>query len=323
MNKRPGLSVMDCLGRFYACNLVWGHRYARKRGVNIMTNEELVTRIKAGIDTADNMLALWQQCRLFIHSIALRYHGKAELEDLEQEGYLALYDAVDGYDADMGYKFLTYAERWMRQRMVRYIQNNGTVRIPVHEGEKIREYRQLVNAFLLHHGRKPTRREIALNMGLSDKMVASLEKAAQMAQIGSLDSCLVEDGGTLGDIIPCDTDIEAEVLEEMQQEQLQEVIWALVDELPGQQGCVLRQRFQESKTLKATGDQLGITVDQTRQMEYKALRSMEHSRNARLLRSYLTGEDAYSMGIVGNGVVRYKSTWTSSTERAAIKGIMG
>lgn len=288
-----------------------------------MSNEELVIRIKSGIDTADNMLALWQQNRRFIHSIAKHYQGKAELEDLEQEGYLALYDAVDGYEVDKGYKFLTYAERWIRQRMVRYIQNNGTVRIPVHEGEKIREYRQLVNAFLLHHGRKPSRSEIALNMGISGKMVASLEKAALMAQIGSLDSCLVEDGATVGDIIPCDTDIEAEVLEEMKHEQLQEVIWTLVDALPGQQGYVLRQRFREGKTLKATGDKLGITVDQARQMEYKALRNMEHSRNARLLCSYLTGEDAYSMGIVGNGAKRFNTTWTSSTERAAIKGIMG
>lgn len=288
-----------------------------------MSNEELVIRIKVGIDTADNMLALWQQNRRFIHCIAKHYQGKAELEDLEQEGYLALYDAVNGYDTSKGYKFLTYAEKWIRQRMMRYIQNNGMVRIPVHEDEKIREYRKIVNAFLIYRGRKPLRHEIALNMGVSDKIVNSLEKAAEMTQIGSLDSYITEDGGTVEDIVSCDTDIEAEVLEEMQQEQLREVIWTLVDALPEQQGHVLRQRFQEGKTLKATGDILGITVEQSRQMEYKALRNMEHSRNARFLRSYLTGEDAYSIGIVGNGAERFNTTWTSSTERAAIRGVTG
>ena len=71
-----------------------------------MTNEELAIRIKAGIDTADNMLQLWEQTRRFIRRIASRYVGAAELEDLEQEGYLALYDAVDGYRPDLGCKFL-------------------------------------------------------------------------------------------------------------------------------------------------------------------------------------------------------------------------
>lgn len=134
-----------------------------------MTNEELVTRIKAGIDTADNMLALWQQNRCYIHSIAKRYQGNAEIDDLEQEGYLALYDAIDGYNVDSGYKFLTYATRWVRQRMTRYIQNNGTVRIPVHEGEKLREYKKLVNAYRIRLGRKPSRHEIADNMCISYK----------------------------------------------------------------------------------------------------------------------------------------------------------
>lgn len=60
-----------------------------------MTNEELAIRIKAGIDTADNMLQLWEQTRRFIRRIASRYVGAAELEDLEQEGYLALYWIVN------------------------------------------------------------------------------------------------------------------------------------------------------------------------------------------------------------------------------------
>ena len=85
-----------------------------------MTNEELAIRIKAGIDTADNMLQLWQQTRRFIRRIASRYVGAAELEDLEQEGYLALYDAVDGYRPDLGCKFLTYAEYWIKQRLLQY-----------------------------------------------------------------------------------------------------------------------------------------------------------------------------------------------------------
>lgn len=78
-----------------------------------MTNEELAVRIKAGLDVTENMLDLWQQNKRFIYKIAKKYSGHAELEDLEQEGYLALYDAVDGFDPSKGVRFLTYASYWI------------------------------------------------------------------------------------------------------------------------------------------------------------------------------------------------------------------
>ena len=62
-----------------------------------MTNEQLVIRIKAGEDVAGNMEQLYSQVRRFIHTVAWKYRDSGELEDLEQEGYLALYPAIDGY----------------------------------------------------------------------------------------------------------------------------------------------------------------------------------------------------------------------------------
>ncbi len=47
-----------------------------------MTNEQLVIRIKAGVDVAENMLRLWRQCRRFIFKTANRYRGCAEEDDL-------------------------------------------------------------------------------------------------------------------------------------------------------------------------------------------------------------------------------------------------
>ena len=95
-----------------------------------MTNEELVIRIKAGDNVPENMLQLWRQTKGFVYLVARRYQGQADMDDLGQEGYLALYDAVNGYEADLGYKFLTYAENWIKRRMVRYIQNSGMIKTP-------------------------------------------------------------------------------------------------------------------------------------------------------------------------------------------------
>lgn len=286
-----------------------------------MTNEELVARIKANIDTAENMLALWEQNRRFIHVMALKYKGYAEPDDLEQEGYLALNDAVRLYDSALGVPFINYAARWIKHRMLRYIQNSGTVRIPVHEGEKLKEYKRLVNAYHIRLGRKPTRHELARDMNLSYKMIANLEETDNLSRLRSLDSLMTaeEDGITVGDLVPDDVNIEADVLENVQQEQLRAVLWPLVDALPDNQGKVLRQRFQDNRTLRETGESIGATVEQTRQLEAKALRGLRCSRSAGLLRAFLTDEKIYSMGVRGNGVGNFNRTWTSSTEKAALK----
>lgn len=108
-----------------------------------MTNEELVALIQAGENVAENMELLYDQIKGLICSIAWRYRNAGEIEDLEQEGFLALYSAVDGFDPAAGCRFSSYAEKWIRQRMIRYIQDCGScLRIPVHCLEKIQKYKR-------------------------------------------------------------------------------------------------------------------------------------------------------------------------------------
>lgn len=130
-----------------------------------LTNEQLVIRIKAGEDVAGNMEQLYNQVRRFIHVLAWKYRDSGELEDLEQEGYLALYPAIDGYDPAQGVKFLTYAEYHIKQRMRRYLQMNGScLRLPVHCLEKVQQYKRFCSSFQQEYGREPLDREAAANL---------------------------------------------------------------------------------------------------------------------------------------------------------------
>lgn len=133
-----------------------------------LSNEHLVARIRAGEDMAGNMKQLYSQVRRFIHAVAWKYRDSGELEDLEQEGYLALYPAIDGYDPAQGVKFLTYAKYHIRQRMRRYLQMNGScLRIPIHCLEKVQRYKRLCNAFNREYGRVPSGREAATLMRIT------------------------------------------------------------------------------------------------------------------------------------------------------------
>lgn len=282
------------------------------------TNEELVARIKAGINVADNMLRLWNQTKRFIRLLAKRYEGQAELEDLEQEGYLALYDAIDGYDSGKGVKFLTYAEYWIKRRMTRYIQSNTAVRLPANEWGNAREYRKTVNAFQVYLGRKPTRNEIAYNMGLSVEQVAQIEKNVRMERIASLESPLFDEAdGTLGDTVASGTDVEGDVLDDVQAQHLNAELWAAVDLLPEEQADIIRMRYKGSKTVREIGELIGLTGGKVRRLEVKALRELRHSDLIYPFCEYLP--DAIGSGVYYGGVGQFNHTWTSSTERAALK----
>lgn len=65
-----------------------------------MTNEEIVMLIKNGTETKKNMGMLYEKNIGMIKKIALSYRGYSELEDLMQEGYIGLNEAVLRYEPD-------------------------------------------------------------------------------------------------------------------------------------------------------------------------------------------------------------------------------
>lgn len=290
-----------------------------------MTNEQLVIRIKAGEDVAENMEQLFKQVRRFIHAIAWRYQESGEMEDLGQEGYLALYPAIDGYDPERGAKFLTYAEYHIRQRMTRYLQQNGSaLRIPVGQDERIRKYRRFCNSFQLEHGRKPSDRETAALMGFTLEQVRDIQETACMAVLASLDSPVTGiDGGegtTVGDLVPSGEDLEDDVLQRLDYERLRSVLWECVDSLEGQQPEVIRRRFQGRQTFREIGEQWGTDIGEIRKQESKALRELRKHSNSSRLRPFLPEEhDPYGYLWRNTGVESFSRTWTSSTERAAME----
>ena len=79
-----------------------------------MTNEQLVARIQAGEDVSENMSQLYDQVKDFIRSIAWKYRNSAELDDLEQEGYLAVsYTHLTDYELKIFAKVLHVNVEWL------------------------------------------------------------------------------------------------------------------------------------------------------------------------------------------------------------------
>lgn len=285
-----------------------------------MTNEQLVIRIKAGEDVSENMLQLWQRVKSFIHVLARRYQGMAELDDLEQEGYLALYPAIGGYDPQKGVKFLTYAEYHISQAMSRYIlANKNSLRLSYHSYEMISKYRRFANLFLQRYGQEPSDECAAYYLCLTQNEIREVRRNMLLDNMKSLDMSLVdEEDTTIGEIIPSGENLEEDAANRLDLEQLRAVLWPMVDRLPDRQPVVIRMKYQQCMTLKEIGEAYGMTTEAIRQLDRKGMRTLRRFCNTRQLKAFLP-ETAEAQAYRGSGVDQFNRTWTSSTERVALQ----
>ena len=146
-----------------------------------------------------------------------------------------------------------------------------------------------------------------------------------MAKIGSLDVPIGEDEDcSLYELIPGSIDeeeqVESMVLEKVQKEELCAVLWPLVDSLTDTQAKTIRARYQDNMTFREIAEDQGVSVEMARQRERQGLRELRKPSKSKLLRPFLPDDNRiYSMGLQGNGVGSFNCTWTSSTERAALR----
>ncbi len=77
-----------------------------------MSNEELAIEIRTG--KTELQSTLWMQIKGFIIQEAARFYfkcpgiGGVEIEDLVQSAYFAMLSAIDAFEENSGYKFLTF-----------------------------------------------------------------------------------------------------------------------------------------------------------------------------------------------------------------------
>lgn len=289
-----------------------------------MTNEQLAACIKAG--ETDRMEELYSQVRRFIHGIAWKYRTAAELEDLKQEGFLALYDAVRGYEPEAGNSFLGYAAYWIEARIRRFIQKNSSLRVPSGRQEKAGQLTRFREEFEKENGRKPTEWETCCFLRITLEEYQEREKTAFLGHCMSLDAPITDQEGeglTLADTVAASGNLEEDTVERMHAQELKETLWGMVDSLEEKQPEIIRARYQEGKTLREIAEAQGIQVEAVRQQQNKALRTLRNPRNANRLRILWEDDKIYQMALKGNGAKRFRETWTSSTERAALSLLEG
>ena len=287
---------------------------------NDRTNECIVAAVQAGDSEAENMLQLWKQNKGFIAMIARRYSAGAEMEDLEQEGYIALCEAVQHYDPARGMSFISYAAFWIKRRMRICADSSRTVRLSFNAGDEVRQYQKIMREYRQEYGCDPSDWELCGFLYVSREKLDQIRKAAQMGNIRSLDEPVQGMDGdiSLGDTVASGEDAVEDAIREIDKEQMKRELWLAVDQLPGNLPAAVRLRYENGLTLEKTGQALGVNRERARQLESKAMRILRQPHRCRTFRVYF--EEYLSAAPVHHvGVRRYLETWESEVEREALR----
>ena len=211
-------------------------------------------------------------------SVAREYAGRGvPLLDLIQEGSIGLIVAAKKFDYTMEYRFSTYATKWIRQRITRYLTDHGgLIRVPAHTAERMRKVTAAKNALIQENGEEPTEDEVAARTGLPREKVSQLMKLEP--QTCSLDAPVGEDGDTtVGNYLP--TNEGAEPQEELVRQELASLMEGLLDQLNPRQRQILRLRFGMEDgvcyTLEEIGKMIGISKERVRQVEKQAIERLK------------------------------------------------
>lgn len=287
-----------------------------------MTNEQLVARIKSKEEEAGNMLILWHQTEGFIAKLAMKYQGRAELDDLKQEGYIGLCEAVRQYDPDKGVPFLNYAAFWIRQAMRRYIDNcGGMIRISVHAREWTDRYGRAVREYRKEYGRFPSEEALCALLGVSRKKLRTIQKDVRMERISSLSEPVngADEDVTLYDTIASGEDMEEDAVRNLDAADMRRELWIAVEQLPDNLPEAVKLRYKEGMTLKEVGESLGVGVERARQLEAKAVRKLGSQSRNKIFRAYY--EQYMAAGPVRHiGVQSFHRTHMSTVEWEALRG---
>ena len=243
-----------------------------------MNDEVLIPMLERYAMTRDTALRdeLFEKYLPLSRAVARKFIGRgAELEDLEQVAAMALLKALERFEPDRGFRFVTYAVPTITGDLRNHLRDkSGMVRMPRDSRQRLYQLSKEQEAFEREYLRAPTAEELAKRMQISpEELLALLNMRAQSGYV-SLDTPVGEDGDTvLQDMLGSSEDGYAR----MEQSEWMQWILSKVNDMERQ---LLLLRYRDGLGQRDTAKRLGVSQMQVSRLERRVLsrlRAIEQS----------------------------------------------
>ncbi|MCI7807453.1 MAG: RNA polymerase sigma factor RpoD/SigA [Spirochaetales bacterium] len=251
---------------------------------------ELALKAKAGDKRAREKLI--NSNLRFVVTVAKKYQGQGlPLEDLINEGNLGLLTALEKFEPEKGYHFISYAVWWIRQSILKAVcEKSRAVRLPLNRANELFQIQKIQKTLIHESGSSDVSvDDIAAESGLEPDLIRDL--LAVSREMVSFDAPVASKGeisdSKVGDFIEDD---KMGPEEEVMQSSLKEDVETLLSTLTEKERDIIILRFglhdTKPMSLKEIGDLYGLTKERIRQIEKRAIEKMKMPARYRLIESY-------------------------------------
>jgi RNA polymerase primary sigma factor len=260
--------------------------------IPLLTREEEVDLAKRAREGEQNAKDRLIQANLrFVVNVAKKYQNQGlTLSDLISEGNLGLITAVDKFDVDKGYHFISYAVWWIKQSILKAIcEKSRMIRLPLNRANELLQIEKVKREIGSNKDGEADIDEIADFLDMDKSRINDLINASK--EFVSLETPLSsdKDANTISDLME-DTkgaDPEEVLIDQTLQESIEIVLSTLTDK----ESNVIRYRFglngERPHSLKEIGDKYNLTKERIRQIEKKAISRLRHPSRSQKLKSYV------------------------------------
>ena len=224
----------------------------------------------------------------FVVNVAKKYQGQGlPLEDLISEGNIGLINAVERYNVEKGYHFISYAVWWIRQTILKAIcEKSRMIRLPIN---RVNELVQIEKARHYVQEGESEIKEVAKFLDMDPSHVEEL--LAVSREMISLENPMYDEkySSSLGSYIESSKyrSPDAQAMETA----LKEDIETLLNNLDKKEAEVIRFRYglgnKKPLSLKEIGDKFNLTKERIRQIEKNAIKQLQHPSYKTLLENYV------------------------------------
>jgi RNA polymerase primary sigma factor len=260
--------------------------------IPLLTREEEETYARAAAQGDQRAKDKMVQANLrFVVNVAKKYQNQGlPLADLISEGNIGLLNAIERFDVEKGYHFISYAVWWIRQAILKAIcEKSRMIRLPLNRANELVQIEKARKEIQWDSNSEPEVEAIAKQLDMDPDHVAELINISR--DLVSLDTPIYDekDSSLLSDFIedrgyksPDDAAIDTS---------LQEDINILLKTLSEKEADILEYRFglngKRPMSLKEIGNRYKLTKERIRQIEKKALKRLQHPSRSMYLSSYL------------------------------------
>jgi RNA polymerase nonessential primary-like sigma factor len=203
-------------------------------------------------------------------SIASSWIGNGiPMEDLIGYGMPGLMRAAEKFDVERGFKFSTYATRWISQGMWRAVDVTGEAfDVPVHIGALKRTIRRAQREAEKKNGKPASVEELADITGCSiEDVQLAIRLHKKVRRVDAPLSVSSDDSESLGSLLPAKP---SSVVDEATSGEIRSAVRGILNELSPREREILCMRFglpldetqhnyPKPMTLKEVGDKIGVT----------------------------------------------------------------